>query len=115
MIGKQIKSLRVQLGLKQKDLAQKLGVSTGAVGLWELDKRVPDSTMLLKLSKEFNVTVDYLLTGKQENEIIILGRNGIYKKFTLSEKDLKSIENLAESLSEIDKLDSRDDNWKDSK
>lgn len=105
MIGEQIKKLRIQFDLKQKDLAQKLGVSTGAVGLWELNKRVPDYTMLLKLAKEFNVTVDYLLTNKQDNEIIILGRNGDYKKFTLSEKDLKSIETLAESLSEIDKLD----------
>lgn len=105
MIGDQIKKLRNNNNMKQKDLAKELGVSTGAVGLWELNKRVPDHTVLLKLSKVFNVTVDYLLNENEENEIIILGKNGIYKKFSLNEKDLKSIENLAESLSDTDKFD----------
>ncbi len=105
MIGDQIKKLRNSNNMKQKDLAKELGVSTGAVGLWELNKRVPDHIVLLKLSKVFNVTVDYLLNENEENEIIILGKNGIYKKFSLNEKDLKSIENLAESLSDTDKFD----------
>lgn len=105
MVGDKIKELRSSLNMKQKDLANELGVSTGAVGLWELNKRVPDHNTLLRVANVFNVTVDYLLGQEQENEIIILGRNGMRKKFVLSEKDLKSIENLAESLSEMGNFD----------
>ena len=105
MVGDKIKELRSSLNMKQKDLANELGVSTGAVGLWELNKRGPDHNTLLRVANVFNVTVDYLLGQEQENEIIILGRNGMRKKFVLSEKDLKSIENLAESLSEMGNFD----------
>lgn len=103
MVGEKIKKLRKSASMKQKDLAKLLGVSTSAVGLWELNKRVPDYSMLLQIAKIFSVTVDYLLNQTEENEIIILGRNGVCKKFILSEKDLKSIENLVESLSDGEK------------
>lgn len=101
MLGSTIKELRKNNKLTQQDLATSLKVSVGAVGLWETDKRLPNLEMLLKIADTFNVSVDYLLKATQKNEIIILGSNGSYKKFLLTEKDLKAIENLAESLTEI--------------
>lgn len=96
--GDKIRELRRKSNLTQLQLAKKIGVSTGAVGLWEVNKREPDSTTLLKLAKEFNVSVDYLLGNEERNTIIIIGKNGSYSKFQLSEDKLQAIANLAETL-----------------
>ena len=60
-IGERIKSERNRLNIKQKDLAEFLGVAKSTLGMWETDKREPGSDVLIKLSKKFNVTIDYLL------------------------------------------------------
>ena len=46
-IGKFIKKIRVDNGLTQKDLADKLGVTYQAVSKWENGKNIPD-IMILK-------------------------------------------------------------------
>jgi len=96
--GDKIRELRRKSNLTQSQLAKKLGVSTGAVGLWEVNKREPDSNILLKLSKVFNVSVDYLLDNEERNTITIIGRNGAYSRFQLSEDKLQAIAQLAETL-----------------
>ena len=100
MIGEKIRQLRKQKHITQKDLAQLLKVSPGAVGLWETNKRIPDYDTIIKISEIFKISTDYLLKETFNNEIIILGRNGLHKKFELDEKSLKIIENLANSLVE---------------
>ena len=41
-IGKMISRLRNERGLNQRDFAKFLGVSNGAIGMWETGKRQPD-------------------------------------------------------------------------
>lgn len=65
-IGKRIADLRKQKQMKQDDLAQLLGVSSQAVSKWENDQTCPDISLLPELAKQLGVTVDELLTGKQE-------------------------------------------------
>ena len=59
--GEKIKKLRVAAGMTQGQLAQKLGVSTSTVGMYEQGRRKPDGTMLIKLCNVFSVTADSLL------------------------------------------------------
>lgn len=59
--GKIIKRLRTEKELTQKELADKLGVTRGSIGLYEQEKRSPDNEMLTKLANFFNVSTDYLL------------------------------------------------------
>ena len=66
-IGKRIAALRREKGLKQDELAEKLGVSAQAVSKWENDQTCPDISLLPLLAKTLGVTVDELLSGKQEN------------------------------------------------
>lgn len=61
MTGERIRSLRKQAGLKQSELAEQLGVSTSAVGMYENNRRVPPRPVLLRLCSIFHVTADYLL------------------------------------------------------
>lgn len=98
MLGDKIKTLRKSNNMTQSQLSKAIGVSTGAVGLWELNKREPDSITLLKIARFFNVTVDYLLSNEKDNTITIIGRNGYYQKFTLTEDKIKAIAVLAETL-----------------
>lgn len=63
MLGSRISLLRWRAGISQADLADRLHVSPSAVGMYEQGRREPPSSILIALSREFNVTVDYLLTG----------------------------------------------------
>ena len=70
-LGKRIAALRREKGLKQDELAEKLGVSAQAVSKWENDQTCPDISLLPSLSKTLGVSVDELLSGKQESAPIV--------------------------------------------
>lgn len=56
-----LKTLRTNRHYSQAKLAEILDVSQQAVGLWERDKNMPDTNMLVKIAKLFLVSTDYLL------------------------------------------------------
>lgn len=64
MLSKRIESLRRKKGLSQLELAKLLHVSPSAVGMYEQGRREPSISILLAMSEEFGVTIDYLVTGK---------------------------------------------------
>lgn len=64
MIGQRIAALRKNARLSQAELAQALGVSPSAVGMYEQGRREPSAAGLVALARIFGVTTDYLLTGK---------------------------------------------------
>ncbi len=66
-IGKRIAALRREKGLKQDELAEKLGVSAQAVSKWENDQTCPDISLLPLLAKTLGVSVDELLSDKEES------------------------------------------------
>ena len=70
-IGKRIAALRREKNLKQDDLAQMLEVSPQAVSKWENDQTCPDISLLPKLAKILGVSVDELLSGKQELQPVV--------------------------------------------
>lgn len=63
-----IKKLRVDNGLTQEELAQKIPIDRTAVSKWERGVTMPDSSSLLRLSKIFNVTINDLLNGDYVNK-----------------------------------------------
>ena len=63
MKGARIAALRRHAGMSQGQLAQLLGVSPSAVGMYEQGRREPSSDVLVQLGKIFGVSVDYILTG----------------------------------------------------
>lgn len=64
-IAKNLRQLRLEKGLTQEDLANRIGVTGQAVGKWEHDECYPDITLLPGLAKLFDVTVDKLI-GMEE-------------------------------------------------
>ena len=64
----QLKILRKQKGLYQKDVANFLGVDRTTYVKYENGVSEPDYNTLVKLAEFFNVSVDYLL-GRETNDI----------------------------------------------
>ncbi len=65
-IGKRISENRKKKNIKQDELAEMLLVSPQAVSKWENDISCPDISILPNLAKILGITVDELLSGKQE-------------------------------------------------
>lgn len=63
MIG--LKEIRKQRNLNQQKVAMDLNISREALSHYENDKREPSLALLLKMSEYFNVSIDYLITGKE--------------------------------------------------
>ena len=57
--------LRKKAGLSQEGLADLLGVTRQAVQKWEAGAARPDMDNLTALARYFNVTLDYLVTGRE--------------------------------------------------
>ena len=63
-----LKLLRKQKKISQLKVAMDLSISREALSYYENGKRSPDLEMLLSLSRYFNVSVDFLITGKEFKE-----------------------------------------------
>lgn len=64
-VYERIESLRKSSGLSQGKLEKELCFSNGSVSKWK--NSTPTSERLQKLADYFNVTVDYLMNGKEES------------------------------------------------
>lgn len=66
-IGANIRRLRMQHGLSQRALAERLNVSFQAISKWESGRNYPDIETIVRLSRLFGVTLDEL-TGADESD-----------------------------------------------
>ena len=63
MLGARIAALRRNQGFSQAELARRLQISPSAVGMYEQGRREPSAQILIGLSRELQVSTDFLLTG----------------------------------------------------
>lgn len=66
MIGTNITSLRKQHNMTQEELAERLSVSRQTLAKWERGESDPDMQSCIKLAEMFQVTLDELVTYKEE-------------------------------------------------
>lgn len=85
--GNILKSLRVQKGLSQEELAEAVFVTRQTISNWETSKSYPDLKSLLILSNYFSVSLDHLVKGD------------IAKMKEISEKEVKAFKKLGGLLS----------------
>lgn len=60
-----LKQIRKERGLTQLKVAMDLNISREALSHYENDKREPSIELLIKMSEYFNVSVDFLISGKE--------------------------------------------------
>lgn len=91
--GKFIATLRKEKDLTQEQLGEKLGVTNKTISRWENGNYMPDIEMLSLLSKEFDVSINELISGERlllddfkkaaDNNLVMALNNSA---FTLKEK-----------------------------
>lgn len=113
-LGKNIRTCRRSIGLTQRELAEKLHVSTQAISSWEQGNTNPDIENLCRLAEVFSVTTDKLLKrgvsqnetnmiavdgGKVKSDFVLFSSSGhIGKAFRLPGTSV-SVRNLSEVMS----------------
>lgn len=57
-MNKTLAELREERGMTQRQLAEKLNISPGTIGMYETGKRNPPLSKAIKIAKLFNVPVE---------------------------------------------------------
>ncbi len=63
MVG--LREIRKKLNLNQQKVAMDLNISREALSYYENGKREPSLALLVSMSDYFNVSINYLITGKE--------------------------------------------------
>lgn len=85
---------RVRTGLSQTEVAARLGLNKTAVSKWEGNKTLPEPTVLMKLARLYNVSIDYLLDLPSESQLFDDARVErpevleLFEKLTSHQKEL---------------------------
>ena len=87
--GVKLKQLRIQEGMTQQQLANRLGVTKSVVSYYELQERYPSPEVLIKLAGVFHTSSDYLL-GLDKKECLDIS--------DLEEADIEMLKSLVASL-----------------
>ena len=72
-MGEKLKSLRLEKKLTQKQIADRIGLAISAVSSYESGTRYPSFEVLIKLSRIFHVSTDYLLGITEQRVIDVTG------------------------------------------
>lgn len=65
-VGEKLTKLRKEQNLTQEQFAELLKVSRQSISKWELDTAYPDTEKLIRISKLFGCSLDYLLKDEIE-------------------------------------------------
>lgn len=63
MIG--LKNIRITKNMNQQKVAYDLNISRESLSYYENGKREPSLELLVNMSQYFNVSINYLITGKE--------------------------------------------------
>ncbi|MCI8729699.1 MAG: helix-turn-helix transcriptional regulator [Lachnospiraceae bacterium] len=94
MLGEVIRQLRISHNLNQVQLAEKLSVSKQTISNWENNNILPSIEMLVRISKFFSVSTDFLLELDTRDYIEVTG---------LSPKHLAHIQQIISDILGIEK------------
>ena len=91
VFGSNLKELRLKHKMTQKELADKIGVTKSVISYYELQERSPSPEILIKLSRIFHVTTDYLLGIEHTHTIDVSNLSS--EQLTVIEQLIKLFEN----------------------
>ncbi len=95
-LAENIRKYRKERGLTQEQLAEALGVTTGAVYKWEAEKSLPEIGMLMEIADFFDMSVDVLLgyeVRKNDKENVLKRINELVRS-----RNPKRVEQEAEKV-----------------
>lgn len=92
MFEERIKELRLSLGLNQIQFGKKLFVTKQCVSNWENGNIQPSVDMLIKISKTFSVSIDYMLGLSNKLSLDVSG---------LTNEQILHIQNVVNDLKKL--------------
>ena len=98
MFPERFKKLRLDSGLKQAELGEKLGLSARVVGFYEKGERSPNLDTLVSIAKYFEVSTDYLL-GLTNTPAANVPNSYDKKIYALSKEDKQQLDLFLDFLS----------------
>lgn len=87
--GEKIRALRLEKGLTQTQLADKIGLVKGSISAYEQGKKYPSIEVLIKLCSVFDVSSDYLIGLSDDMHLM---------KSELTDEQMTMIRNLIREL-----------------
>ena len=103
ILGERIRTLRRRSEMTQGELAKKLEISQSAVGMYEQGRREPPYNLLIKISKLFDVKLDWLLSDGTEQESREL--DDMFEDFFKAMRQKRGLQFHGERLS-VDEIES---------
>ena len=88
-LGEKLKALRTAKKMSQRELAERIGIAKSVISFYESGDRFPSYDVLIKISRIFNVTTDYLLDIERERTVNVSG---------LSEEDIAAVTTVIDAL-----------------
>ena len=96
--SKAIKRIRSNNKFTMQEIADQLGVTKGAVSMWENKGVVPRDDILLKISKRYSISIDDLLGNRIEDEIETVNKKLSYIQRGLEQLDDQQIQKAEKML-----------------
>ena len=93
--GEKLRELRLENGLTQQQLANKIGLVKGSISAYEQSTKYPSIEVLIKLCTFFNVSADYLLGLSDSMKLI---------KSDLTDEQMHTIRTLIRELEQYNAL-----------
>lgn len=92
-LAQNLKCMREEKGLTQRDMAQELGISASLIGMWEQERRKIDVEMVVRLARYFSVTLDDLILNDLKPPIphYVSNIKFLRKKHNMTQEDMAKL------------------------
>lgn len=91
MLGETIQKIRKELNLTQKELADRIGVTSNFMSMIEKNRRTPGNALLDKISEELKVPKPYLLISQIRPELDKLEDPAVIGFLSLLDRNVEEI------------------------
>jgi transcriptional regulator with XRE-family HTH domain len=106
--GEKIKLLRKEKGWSQEELSKKIETDTRQVSLYENNKVAPSAETIVRISKVFNVSIDFLLINEIARRPLTLKDETLFANIQkielLTDEEKQSIFKIIDGLAAKNKL-----------
>jgi transcriptional regulator with XRE-family HTH domain len=85
-LGQKLKRLRREKNWSQTEVADKLGTTLVTISSYENDKTKPSSDMLIKFTKLFSVSVDYLISNQTASSALQIRNKELQKRIEVLDR-----------------------------
>lgn len=81
IFASRLKEFRINLGLSQRQMAEKIGITAATLSAYETNSKNPSISVAIEIANKFDVSLDWLCGIKKDNDI----KEDFKKNYTYSD------------------------------